>query len=145
MTPEQSRQNYSPATGRRHAFFVVLAFSLFYTFFFSPVLFSSRILAPGDGISYFVPSYYAPTWFWDSSIWGGFPSFADAPRMFWYPPAIVLRLLPRSWHLFLLAAFVLASSFTYGYVYHLTRSRLASAMSGLAYGLSGFMIAHIGH
>ncbi|HYY42897.1 MAG TPA: hypothetical protein VE775_09215, partial [Pyrinomonadaceae bacterium] len=91
----------------RHAAFVVLGYALFFTLFFAPVLFTARLLAPGDGISYFLPSYYARTPFWDASIWGGFPAVADAPRMFWYPPALLLSRVPHSWHLLLVSAYVL--------------------------------------
>ena len=69
----------------------------------------------------------------------------DAQRMFWYPPALVLSLIPRSWDLFVIAAYVFAASFTYGYTFALTRSRLAGTISGLTFGLCGFMIAHLGH
>ena len=147
MARNRSAFSFTPATKRSvgHAAFVVVAYALFFILFFAPVLFSARVLAPGDGISYFLPSYYARTLFWDTYIWGGFPAVADAPRMFWYPPALLFSLLPHSWHLFLLSAYVLASSFTYGFVFNLTRSRLSAALSGLTYGLCGFMIAHVGH
>src|SRR5882672_2490048 len=147
MASSADASTFTPAVGRsaRHAAFVVLGYSLLFTLFFAPVLFSTRLLAPGDGISYFLPGYYARSLFWDATVWGGFPAVADAPRMFWYPPALLFSLLPHTWHLFLVSAYVLAGSFTYGYVFSLTRSRLAAALSGLIYGLSGFMIAHIGH
>lgn len=138
---------YTPAVGQsaRHAALVVLGYAMLFTLFFAPVLFSARLLAPADGISYFLPSYYARTLFWDTTVWGGFPAVADAPRMFWYPPALLFSLLPHTWHLFIVSAYVLASSFTYGYVFSLTRSRLSATVSGLTYGLCGFMIAHMGH
>lgn len=143
MKTETDTANHK--TAYKHAFLVLLGYALLYALFFSPVLFSNRILAPGDGISYFLPSYYVRTLFWDASVWGGFPSVADAPRMLWYPPALLLRLLPRSWDLFLLSAYLIGSCFTYGYVFALTRSRLGAMLSGLIYGLCGFMIAHLGH
>ena len=129
----------------RHALLVVGGYSVFFLLFFSPVVFSSHILAPGDGISYFLPNFYARSFLWDSSIWAGFPAVGDAQRMFWYPPALVLSLIPRSWDLFVIAAYVFASSFTYGYTFALTRSRFAGTISGLTFGLCGFMIAHVGH
>src|SRR5258705_13511475 len=95
----------TPMTSRvRHAAIVVIGYALFFTLFFSPVLFSTRVLAPGDGMSYFLPSYYVRSAFWDASLWGGFPSVADAPRMFWYPPAMLLSLMPNSWDLFIVSA-----------------------------------------
>lgn len=129
----------------RHAAFVAAGYLLFFGLLFGPVVFSGHVLAPGDGISYFLPHFYSRTFFWDASIWSGFPAVADPQRMFWYPPACLLSLIPGGWDFFIISAYVLAGSFTYGYVFSLTRSRLAAAISGLTYGVSGFMIAHIGH
>lgn len=129
-----------------HALCVLLGYSLLYALFFSPVLFSDYLLAPGDGISYFLPGYNAKFVFWDDSIWGGFPAFADAPRMPWYPPAWLFSLVPYfSWQFFIVSAYALASSFAYGYVRALTGSRWGAAVGGTVYGLCGFMIAHLGH
>lgn len=129
----------------RHVAFVVCGYTTFFIIFFSPVLFSARVLAPGDGLNYFLPSYYARTFLWDAGIWGGFPALGDAPRMFWYPPALLVALIPSSWEVFMVLAYVLAASFTYGYVYSLTRSRLGATVSGFTFAVCGFMIAHLGH
>lgn len=128
-----------------HALSVVAGFALLYIAFFSPILFSSDLLAPGDGIIYFLPNFYAKHVLWDTSIWAGFPAFADSQLMMWYPPALVGSLVFNSWNTFLLSAYVMASSFTYGYVYTLTRSRFAAIASGTVFGMCGFMVAHIGH
>lgn len=140
----------SSGTGTRaplqHAIVVLFGFTLLYLLFFAPILFSDRLLAPGDGIIYFLPNFAAPRVLWDTSIWGGFPAVADAQLMLWYPPALLFSLFGVSaYQPFVLAAYVLASSFTYGYVFTLTRSRLASTISGCVYGLCAFMIAHVGH
>jgi len=129
----------------RHGALVIFGYTVFFIIFFSPVLFSSRVLAPGDGLNYFLPSYYDRKLLWDASIWGGFPAAADAPQMFWYPPALLLSLVPHSWDLFAVLAYIIAASFTYGYVYSLTHSRLGAAAAGFSYSLCGFMIAHLGH
>ena len=129
----------------RHGLLVVGGYGLFFLVFFSPVVFSSHLLAPGDGVSYFLPNFYARTFLWDSSIWAGFPAVGDAQRMFWYPPAFVISLIPRSWDLFIIAAYVLAASFTYGYTFALTTIASCWSISGLTFGLCGFMIAHLGH
>jgi membrane protein YfhO len=130
----------------KHALLVLGAYALLYLLFFAPVIFSNRLLAPGDGMIYFVPNFAAARVFWDPTIWGGFPAVGDAQLMLWYPPAMVCSLFGTAgYQLFVLMAYVLASSFTYGYVFTLTRSRLAAAVSGCIYGLCGFMLAHIGH
>ena len=130
----------------RHVIVVLGGYCVLYLIFFAPVIFSDRLLAPGDGIIYFVPNFAAARVFWDTTIWGGFPAVGDAQLMLWYPPALVFSLFGAvGYQSFVLAAYVLASSFTYGYVFTLTRSRMAAAASGGIYGLAGFMLAHIGH
>ncbi|MDT7541202.1 MAG: hypothetical protein QOE33_1106 [Acidobacteriota bacterium] len=128
-----------------HALVVPLLFALLFTIFFSPVVFTGRLLAPGDGTHFFVPNFYSPRVWWDVLVWVGTPRFADPSAMFWYPPHLVCRLLPQGWNIFMLSAYVVAASATYGYVYGLTRSRFSAAVSGTTYALCGFMIAHSVH
>lgn len=124
---------------------VFLFFSLVYIIFFSPIIFSDKILAPGDGIAQSVPSFYAPRTLWIDSLYSGFPAAADPQVQHWYPISLFWALIPHSWNCFMLSAYVLASCFTYGYVKKLTRSKFAATFSGLAYGMSGFMMVHLGH
>jgi hypothetical protein len=128
-----------------HALLVVLFYSLLFTLFFSPVLFSGSLLAPGDGLLYHVAYFQSEKVLWDTLLGGGFPMTADPQVMAWYPPSLILSLLPGAWNVFVVSAYVMASCFTYGYVHALTRSRLASAASGVIYGMCGFMMAHLGH
>jgi hypothetical protein len=128
-----------------HCFLVLLFFSLLFTLFFSPALFRGLLLAPGDGIPLFLPNFYSPKVLWDSLLFGGFPMVGDPQVMQWYPPALLFSLIHGSWNVFIISAYVLASSFTYGYVYSLTGSRLSAFVSGIVYGMSGFMMAHLGH
>ena len=128
-----------------HALLVFLCFSLLFTLFFSPALLRGLLLAPGDGIPLFLPNFYSPKVLWDSLLFGGFPMVGDPQVMQWYPPAMLFSLIPGSWNVFIISAYVLASSFTYGYVYTLTGSRLSAFASGIVYGMSGFMMAHLGH
>jgi hypothetical protein len=130
----------------RHVLVVLGGYCVLYLVFFAPVIFSDRLLAPGDGIIYFVPNFATARVFWDTTIWGGFPAVGDAQLMLWYPPALIFSLFGAlGYQSFVLAAYVLASSFTYGYVFTLTRSRMGAAASGCIYGLGGFMLAHVGH
>jgi hypothetical protein len=147
---QEARDDDRATNGSRHALHalaVVAGYALFFVAFFSPVLFAHRLLAPGDDTHYFVPQFYAARVWWDSSVWGGTPALADPSALTWYPVWIVCRLLPRAigWNVFMLAAYVTASSTTYGYVFSLTRSRLASIISGASFGLCGFMIVHAVH
>ncbi|HYP02606.1 MAG TPA: hypothetical protein VER76_20620, partial [Pyrinomonadaceae bacterium] len=127
-----------------HAVAVLLFYTLLFIAFFAPVLFSDYLLAPGDGILYFLPNFYARRVLWDASVWGGHPAVGDSQLMMWYPPALLFSLL-KSWNAFLLSAYVLAASFTYAYVFALTRSRFAAAVGGVCYSMCGFLIAHLGH
>jgi hypothetical protein len=150
--PEANTREHAVETGESgsmkrallHAAVVLLGYTLLFVLFFAPVLFSDYLLAPGDGILYFLPNFYARRVWWDASVWGGFPAVGDSQLMLWYPPAILFSLL-KSWNAFLLSAYVLAAGFTYAYVYALTRSRFAATVGGICYGMSGFIIAHLGH
>ena len=132
-------------SGILHPLSVVLFFTLLYTLFFAPVIFSGRLLAPGDGIVFYVPAFYSIRTLWTDLILSGFPVAADPQTQTWYPISLFFSLIPNSWNAFVLCAYVLASCFTYGYVYSLTQLRLAALVSGIIYGMSGFMIAHLGH
>jgi hypothetical protein len=156
MSPTQTRpdqiDNFNfPATVLqqlhvKHALVVVTGYAFLYVLFFSPVLFSDRLLAPGDGIIYFLPNFASPSVLWDSRIWGGFPAVGDSQLMTWYPLAPFFSLFGAAgYQPFVISAYVLASSFTYGFVHALTASRFASLISGCVYGLCAFMISHVGH
>ncbi len=134
----------------RHAVFVVLFFSLLFTLFFSPVLFTGHLLAPaagglGDGVVYHLAFFQSSKVLWDNLLANGFPMVADPQVMAWYPPALFFSFIPGGWNIFVVSAYVMASCFTYGYVYAITQSRFASLVAGITYGMCGFMIAHMGH
>jgi hypothetical protein len=128
-----------------HFLLVLLVFCIIYTLFFSPILFSKKLLAPGDGIVQSVPAFYSPRTLWTPLLLSGFPVAADVTPQTWYPVSVLFSLIPDSWNAFVVSAYVLASIFSYGYVYTLTKSRLAAMTSGIIYGMSGFMMAHLGH
>ncbi len=134
----------------RHALPVLLFYSLLFTLFFSPVLFRGSYLAPGggrlgDALLYHLTYFESPKLFWDGLLGLGLPMTADPQVMAWYPPSMLLSLVPGGWNLFVLAAYVMAACFAYGYVHALTESRLAGFVAGAVYGMSGFMMAHQGH
>lgn len=131
---------------RYHALVVIISYSLLFLAFFLPVLLKDHLLAVGgDGLYIYLPNFYSKKVLWDQLLFAGFPMMADPQVMTWYPPSTLLSLLPNGWNIFMLLGYVAASSFTYGYVYSLTNSRLAAAVSGTAFGLGGFMISHLGH
>lgn len=143
-----SDSNYKTKQSRHktlHAFAVVIFYSVLYTVFFSPVIFSGRVLAPGDAYIQSIPAFYAPRTLWTPLLFSGFPVAADPTVQTWYPLSLLFSLIPNSWNAFIISAYVLASCFTYGYIFNLTQSRLAGIVSGIIYGMSGFMMAHLGH
>jgi Bacterial membrane protein YfhO len=145
VNPLLSVSKFAPQRPWVHAAIVFLGFLGFYTLFFSPILFSDRLLAPGDGISYFLPAFYGAKTLWTNLVFGGYPLAADPQNMTWYPLVLLLSWIPHSWNAFIVLAYVLAGSFAYCYLYTITRSRLAATVAGLVYSLSGFMMGHLGH
>lgn len=142
---DQSLRNTRNKHPVAHGLSVFLSFAILYVLFFSPVLFSGRLLAPGDGITLFLPAFYAAKTLWTSLIFAGYPIAADPQNLSWYPPALILGLFPNSWNAFVVLAYVLAGSFAYAYSYTVTHSKLAATVTGLTYSMSGFMLSHLGH
>jgi Bacterial membrane protein YfhO len=128
-----------------HWALVFLSFLGLYVAFFAPTWTSNNLLAPGDGLIFYVPAFYGAKALWSNFLLGGLPWAADPQHMAWYPLAMLLRLIPHSWNLFVLSAYVLAGVGTYAYVYTLTASWLAAAVAGMAYSMGGFMTSHLGH
>jgi len=132
----------------RHAALVFFGFIAFDTLFFAPVLFGGRLLmSGGDAYLYHYPAVFGSRALWDPLLFGGYPRFADPQMMTWYPLALPLSLTGWEWlwNPFLLAPYVLGSCFAYGLLWRLTRSALGSAVAGLVFGLSGFLMAHMQH
>lgn len=129
-----------------HIASVLLFFTLLFFAFFSPVLFSGdHLLAPGDGLNYHLAAFYSRRVFWDTMLLGGAPMFADPQMIMWYPPEMIFCIIPGSWNFFVVSAYVMAACFAYGYSYAITGSRLGALVSGIIYGMCGFMMAHLGH
>jgi Bacterial membrane protein YfhO len=128
-----------------HASAVVLGFCILYGLVFLPRFWHWPLNAMGDVFSYYIPVFYAPRSLWTQFLHAGFPAMADPQFQLWYPVNRLFGLFPHSWEYFIVSAYVLASSFTYGYLYRMTHSHLAAAMSGVVYGMSGFMVAYVGY
>jgi hypothetical protein len=124
---------------------VFIFFTLLFSTFYAPALLTSHLLAPGDGLRYYLPHYEMPHTLWDPSLMTGFPEMADPQLMSWYAPALLLSALAGSWNCFVISAYVLASWFTYLYLWRVIGDGFAAIIGGTVYGLSGFMMAHLGH
>ena len=142
----QSRLDTALKRPLYHSLLVVLFFTALFVVFFSPSILRGAPLAVGaDGQNLYFPNFLGRKVFWDHMIFAGFPMMADPQAMTWYPPALLLSLIPGSWNLLILLAYVLTASFIYGYILTVTESRLAGLIGGAILGLSGFMMAHLGH
>src|SRR5262245_26194886 len=131
-------------TGLGHATKVFTFYVLLYLFFFSPVLFSGRILAFSDSLALYLPSFLSPVSLWEPNLQGGFPVAADLQNATWYPIARLFALF-GFWNGFVISAYVLISCFSYAYTYFLTKSWVGAAVSGIVAGMCGFSMAHLCH
>ena len=87
---------------------VTAFYGVLYTLFFSPVVFSNELLAPGDGYVYYLPNFFSKGFLWEPLIFSGFPVAADPQAMTWYPVAAFFSMI-HSWNAFVIMAYVLAS------------------------------------
>ncbi len=127
-----------------HALAVVGAFTVLFTWVYARPILAGGYLAESDLYEYFLPSFLSPSTIWSSFEFGGTPTFADPGDAKPYPLHFLFGLL-GAWNGFLIAAFVVAASGTYAYVFALTRSRTAAAFAGLAFGLSEAMMERLAH
>ena len=125
---------------REHA--AVLAFFIaFYLLYFSPVLLSGRLLAPGDGSVSYLPAIARGWSLWIDELFAGYPAFADTQHFLWYP----LRLVGSHYNALVVSAYVIAAFCTYGFARLLCGSMAGAVVAGLVYSGGGFMTAHLGH
>jgi len=128
-----------------HACVVVAAYTILFTWLFSGAIRTHGYLAESDLYEYYLPIFLAPITTWSSFEFSGLPAFADPGDFTSYPPHFVFARIIGSWTGFVISAFVMASAFTYAYVYRVTRSRTAAAFAGLAYGMSEALVERIPH
>lgn len=124
---------------------VVLFYLFVFVIFFSPSILSSQVLAPGDGLTQSIPAYYGKRELWSTMLFGGFPIAADPTTMTWYPVALIFNLFRIPWNGFIISAYVIASSCTYFFARTTMKHRVSSLVSGLIFGMGGFLLAHLGH
>lgn len=128
-----------------HGLCATAGFALLYSLLFADSLWKGHwILCGGDDVNIHIPYFFSPKPLWNPYLYGGYPSVGDPQSMTWYLPAIVARWL-GSWNLLAIAGFTIASVTMYGLVWTLTQCRVAAAVAGVIYGLSGFFHSHMGH
>jgi hypothetical protein len=131
--------------GLRHAAAVVAGYAALFIWLYARPLLEGSYLAETDLFDFYLPIFLAPLTIWSSFEFAGVPAFVNPENSTFYPLHLLFARVVGSWTLYLTSAFVLAASFTYAYVYAQTRSKLASALAGLAYGLSEAMMERISH
>lgn len=128
-----------------HACAVVAAYSVVFGWLFAAAPLEGSFIAQSDLFEYYLPIFLAPITFWSPFEFSGLPAFADPGDFSLYPPHFFFARVVGSWTGLIASAFVLGASFTYAYVYRLTRSVAAAAFAGLAYGLSEAMFERVPH
>jgi len=128
-----------------HISVVIASFWIVFSLLFSPAIFFGYLLPRGDALAQSFPAVYSPVTLWSPLLFAGYPVGADPQGMLWYPFARLASLSPVFWNIFAVSAYVLASCFSYGFVYSVTGSKSSAAVSGIVFGMSGFMMAHLGH
>src|SRR6266542_6625756 len=85
---------------------------------------------------------------WEPGIFGGYPLFADGESGMLYPPRLILlRLLDPAAALIALrfVRFYGAGAFTYAFLRVTGAARTGSAVGGLVFMLSGFLVGQVVH
>lgn len=120
-------------------------FTLFFTLFFGPVLFSGRYMTSGDGLLQALPTFLGRNPLWEPSMMLGYPLFADPNQAFWYPLLRVARYIPHAFNAYAVAPYVIAAFGIAGFAKRVSASITGSIVAGLTFSLGGFMISHQGH
>lgn len=122
---------------------------------FADALLGRRLLAPGDGNTYYLPLHrlVADMWRdgvfpgWDPFTFGGSPLHAVHQAAVLYPPALLHLVLPlaSAHNVGVVVAFVVAGSGSYLFARRLHGDPAAAAVAGCAFGLSGLFFGHVNH
>lgn len=111
---------------------------------FAPVWARGKLLAPDDGLTFFLPAFFSQELFWNSQLLCGFPAHADPQQMVAYP----LRVLPKTtggWNVFVLLGFVIGGAFFHRWIAERTKSEWAAAGGGILFAFSGYPMSHLRH
>ncbi len=120
---------------------------------FNDVVFSGMSFAKRDIIRFYYPvwKYVVDTMrqghvpFWNPYLSFGTPLFANIQACVFYPPTLILYLPDFAWafNFYILFHLALASFFTCVWMRDCQASKPASYVSGIAYGLGGFVLSTI--
>ena len=129
----------------RHAGLVFAAYAALFTWLFARPLVEGAYLAGTDLYDYYLPIFLSPITVWSTWEASGLPAFADSQNAAFYPLNLLFSRVLPSWTAYIVSAYVVAASCAYAYVYNRTRSVLAAAVAGLAYGMSEAMLERLEH
>ena len=129
----------------RHALPVIAGYAALFTWLFSQPIVHGAYMAEGDLYDWFLPIFLSPISAWSHDMFGGLPLFADTSDSQAYVVHFLFAHVLHSWTGYIICAYVLGSAFTYAYVFTLTRSKTAAALSGVAFGLSHAMLEKQAH
>ena len=129
----------------RHPLAVVAAYTALFTWLYARPLVEDAYLAGTDLFDYYLPIFLSPITMWSTFELAGLPALADSQNAAFYPLNLLFGHLFTSWTAYIVSAYVLTASLTYAYIYNRTRSRLAAAVGGLAYGMSEAMLERLDH
>ncbi len=129
----------------RAALVALLSYTAFYLAFFFQSLHNGNYIAPSDSLDFGVAAYLSRPQLWTEGMYSGYPIAADPQSLIWYPVLHLFRLAGLDWNIFLISAYIIASTAACLYIRRLTKSAMAGAFSGFAYGFSGVLLGHIGH
>ncbi|MDA1184879.1 MAG: YfhO family protein [Acidobacteria bacterium] len=129
----------------RHALVVVAAFAVIFIWLFARPIVEHAYLVESDLGDSYLPRFLSTFFPWSSYEFAGYLIAADSDDVPFYPLRFLFGPILGSWTGFVVSAYVLAASATYAYVFSATRSRLAAAFAGLAYGLSEAMMERVAH
>lgn len=122
---------------------------------FREALIGSRIVAPGDGHTYYLPlsTLVADHWRsgafpgWDRGTFAGSPLFAVHQSAALHPTTLAYIALPPvvAHNLSVISALVVAGLGTFVLTRRITGDPVGAAVAGCAFGLCGFQFAQLGH
>ncbi|MGH9022946.1 MAG: hypothetical protein ACRDV9_07585, partial [Acidimicrobiia bacterium] len=122
---------------------------------FAQALLGRQALAPGDGYQSYLPWYSVAAAAlrggqvpgWNPFVFAGSPLLASHQAGVFYPPNWLMLLLPtlEAFNLIVVSHYVLAGVGAWALARHLTGDLVGAAVAGVAFGLCGFMFAHLGH
>jgi len=128
-----------------HALIVLVGYSILFGWVFGHPLREGTYMSEGDLYDWFLPIFLSKFSLWSHEMFGGVPLFADTSDSQYYAVHFLFSHVLHWWTGYIAAAYVIASSCMYAYVFHRTRSKLAAALAGTAYGLSGPLVQRMAH